>query len=350
LACLLVCTISAFGQLRLLENQNLQNDGARYLIIDVPGATEGTTPTGINSAGEITGYFVDELGWHDFVFTPDGRPIQKFDPPGSVQTFTGGINSQGTVVGYYKDAQFLAHGFLRTRQGVITKFDLPSGWQPASFGSAGPAINDSGQVVGSLSGPDGIDGYVLPLGGQFTLFRALGKDTFANGLSASGAIAGYYYTVKQPITFSFHGYVRDANGAITPFDFPSSAQTLVLSNSINSAGAVTGYYQTADSVSHGFVRDHNGAFTSFDVPGAKGTGPWDMAINDAGRITGTYVDSNSVSHGFVRDAGGSITTFDPPGSVTTYPVAINSAGVVVGVFIDSNGIYHGFVRIPPAIR
>src|SRR5262249_7869881 len=42
------------------ENLEPQKDPAHYFVIDVPGASEGTYPTDMNSAGEVVGYFVDE--------------------------------------------------------------------------------------------------------------------------------------------------------------------------------------------------------------------------------------------------------------------------------------------------
>src|SRR5207245_1140080 len=95
---------------------------------------------------------------------------------------------------------------------------------------------------------------------------------------------------------------------ITSFDVPGAIDTFP--TSINPAGVITGSY--FDSVGfHGFVRDARGAITSFDPPGSIRTNP--ASINPAGEITGRYGDSGGV-HGFVRDRRGVITSFDPPGS------------------------------------
>jgi hypothetical protein len=56
---------------------------------------------------------------------------------------------------------------------------------------------------------------------------------------------------------------------------------------------------------HGFLRVANGTITPFDAPGAgtAGTsllpGTDSASINDSGDITGTYVDANGLVHGFV---------------------------------------------------
>ena len=55
---------------------------------------------------------------------------------------------------------------------------------------------------------------------------------------------------------------------IINFDPPGSLQTEPLS--INSAGAVTGYYSDGSAL-HGFLREPDGSFTAFDPPGATAT-------------------------------------------------------------------------------
>jgi hypothetical protein len=56
-----------------------------------------------------------------------------------------------------------------------------------------------------------------------------------------------------------------------------------ISNGINPAGTTVGVYVDASNVIHGFVRDPNGAITPFDAPGAN-QGTWGYNINPAGAI------------------------------------------------------------------
>src|SRR5260221_6154981 len=62
---------------------------------------------------------------------------------------------------------------------------------------------------------------------------------------------------------------------------------------------------------------HAATFTTFDVPGIRGI--LVQSINTAGAITGFYADANYVVHGFLRARDGTLTTFDVPGAVHTYP-------------------------------
>ena len=55
----------------------------RFTTIDPPGSTL-TSPSGINPAGLITGYYVDSRGqYHGFLRAADGT-FTTIDPPGSV--------------------------------------------------------------------------------------------------------------------------------------------------------------------------------------------------------------------------------------------------------------------------
>ena len=99
--------------------------------------------------------------------------------------------------------------------------------------------------------------------------------------------------------FTLHGFLRAPDGTITTFDVPVAAGNRA--NSINPAGAITGYYEVFDGTSfnvHGLLRAPGGTITTFDVPGATIT--WASSINPAGAITGFYSDASGHDHGFVR--------------------------------------------------
>ncbi len=127
------------------------------------------------------------------------------------------------------------------------------------------------------------------------------------------------------------------------FDVPGATGTAGVS--INSAGAVTGYYY--DPQTHGFLRSPNSEITTFDESGAASTCPF--GINDSGAITGQYLDAANNSHGFVRAANGVITPFDIPNSSQTYPYSINNEGTITGIYYAGTGgntAIFGFLRYP----
>ena len=135
---------------------------------------------------------------------------------------------------------------------------------------------------------------------------------------------------------------------IITFDVPgagtrSSQGTVPMS--INPAGTITGYYVDAGSIFHGFVRDKDGIITPFDA-GPNFTTP--ISINPSGEIAGYYFDVNFRGHGFVRDKDGTITSFDVlgAGSNGTFPASINPRGEITGSYSDASNVSHGFLREP----
>ena len=73
----------------------------------------------------------------DYTFT-------RLDPPGSIRTETQGINSCGEIVGFYEDAEHIVHGFLLIGR-EYTVFDVPV---PGTTWTQGSGINDSREIVG----------------------------------------------------------------------------------------------------------------------------------------------------------------------------------------------------------
>jgi len=260
---------------------------------------------------------------HGFLREPDGEFIE-FEAPGAgttpslpcqpygVQgTIPGNINPVGEIAGIILDANNVYHGFVRTHHGKFATFDPP----------------------GAGTGP----------------FQGTWV-SFAAGLTAQGTTTGWYIDEA----YSYHGYVRTADGKITTFDGPGEGVQFTIAASSNSQGATVGIYLDAANLFHGFLRTKEGKITTIDVPFA-GTGAYQgtqlEANNDEGVIAGNYIDANGANHGFVLTPDGRITTFDPPGAGAgpgqgTVPYYIGVTGAITGFFIDANGVSHGFLRTP----
>jgi hypothetical protein len=73
----------------------------------------------------VTGTYLDGGGSaHGFVRTPDGT-VTKFDAAkGATDTVPQAINIDGTIAGYYTTDT--PHGFVRTADGTVTTFDVPN--------------------------------------------------------------------------------------------------------------------------------------------------------------------------------------------------------------------------------
>src|SRR5262245_36031183 len=79
-----------------------------FTTIDVPGASS-TLPRGINSRGDIVGFYGVGGAFHAFLFH-EGT-FTDIDVPGAAFTRPRSINPQGDVVGFYGTGS-VSHGFL----------------------------------------------------------------------------------------------------------------------------------------------------------------------------------------------------------------------------------------------
>src|ERR1700674_3559593 len=95
-----------FAALLLIATVSLALAQGTYTQIDYPGAS-WTYAEGIDSAGDIVGYYVDTVGEHGFLLSGGG--YTSIDYPGAKYTVASGINDNGQVVGGTLD---LAVGFL----------------------------------------------------------------------------------------------------------------------------------------------------------------------------------------------------------------------------------------------
>lgn len=321
-----------------------------FVTIDVSGAL-GTLGVSINSAGDIAGTFIDlHREHHGFVRTRDGS-ISTFDAAaagGGVGqgTFVGSMNDAAEISGSFVDASNARHGFLRSRDGTITAFDPgPHQTFPAGINSGGTI---AGRYIGAtpfLPGGGGgvwFHGFVRSRDGTVTTFDVSPVGTFQtnpSSISSRGEVTGWFIGATR----MSRGFVRAPDGTITTFDAaPDASQTFP--SSINARGTIAGHYSDAALVQHGFIRTRDGTITTFDAPDAA-SATVAGGINDAGLVTGVYIDANHIEHGFVRTADGTITTLDVPGAQSTVPAGSSTSGAITGYYV-ANGVAHGFLFRP----
>jgi probable HAF family extracellular repeat protein len=116
-------------------------DNGTFSNIDFPGAQE-TKPMGINDFSQVVGNYFDGKTEHGFL--DDGGSFVYFDIPGAIATRNTGINDYGQIVGFYNDVSGHSHGFLLT--------PIP-GSTPAPSRRVG--VNDTVRLLRSIanSGP-----------------------------------------------------------------------------------------------------------------------------------------------------------------------------------------------------
>jgi hypothetical protein len=311
-----------------------------FIVFDVPGsACEAsfvacTTTAGINDEGTVVGSYSDaNQAYHGFLRKADGTFL-NIDVPGSTCTteFSActtptAINSAGTVAGYYCDA-VNCYGFLRDRDGSVTTF-LPTG----SVFLFVTAVNSEGAVTGSYCNASGVcSAFVRDHHGNITAFEAPGAVNGTSGASINdqGDIVGLYLDAN----YASHGFLRDCHGQITQLS-PTGA-AYVYSASINDQREIVGYYQDAAYNNYGFLRSAWGEYTAV-------TG-FPVAINRCSLIAGQLGEPGEAgTEGFYRDRDGYITNFLPPNALYITVAGLNQHGSITGSFIDSAYLQHGFI-------
>jgi hypothetical protein len=194
---------------------------------DPPGSTNTEIPTtSINDAGVVTGdYWVcsadlSSCTVHGFIRKANGKYI-SFDVPGAGPdgysgegTYPQGINALGDVSGIYVDVDFVYHGFVRSAEGRITTFDVPTKCTRTTSPPADCAYNG----------------------------------TYAGGINLLGRVVGTYYGEDG----NPHGFWRDADGSIARFDVPG-AEYFTSPGAINDSGHITGFVYDPNIVVHGIL-------------------------------------------------------------------------------------------------
>lgn len=117
------------------------------------------------------GYYSDASGvFHGFLRSRDGT-ISTFDVSGAGTgpgqgTFPENINGGGAITGQYVDASGVNHGFLRTRDGDITTFDVSAAGTSSGQGTIPTSNNPANAITGfyfdANGAPDGGGGGVAP--------------------------------------------------------------------------------------------------------------------------------------------------------------------------------------------
>jgi PEP-CTERM motif len=267
--------------------------GVQSPFVTDPTLTGVINLLGINNSGTIAGF---DNGVTNAGFTltlPHAFTVVNF--PRAASTQVTGINGAGDLSGFYVDTSGNTHGFTRIG-GSFATVDNP---HSTVFNQA-LGINNSNETVGyfapTATGTPGDIAY-SQTGGSFTNINALLPANFnsqAVGINSTATpwIVGFY----QPdvgLTTS-PGFV-DEGGTIITLDPFSSTFTQALG--VNDLGEIVGSYVGADGNQHGYI-DDNGAFTSFDPPGSASTTI--NGVNDKGDIVGFYTNpTTDTVDGFV---------------------------------------------------
>ena len=263
---------------------------------------------GINSAGEIAGYFGSGAPGHPnkgYTTTPPYTSFTNENFPGSVQTQVTGINNVGTTVGFWSNTNLGApldanFGFV-DQGGTFTNVNNPNtAATPPTFNQL-LGVNDSNVAVGFYT-------------------------------DAAGVTHGYTYNIAAK-TFS------------TDINDPNAVGNTTAA-AINNAGEIAGFYTDGANVFHGFI-DNGGTFTTLDAAGATDTSL--LGLNNLGEAVGFDILPDMTMHGIVCSVSNLTCqqVDDPLGIGTTTINGLNDKGQLVGFYV--NGVADntiGFVADP----
>ena len=259
--------------------------------------------------------------------------------PGS--TYAMGINNKGHVVGWYGtptdpldpcecDEKF--HGFVLI-DGRYTPINVDGAYYTTALG-----INDAGQIVGNGYGPSFADGYLRQANGQITPILGAGSGsniTQARAINNAGTIVGYWHPNPAP-GYQVHGFIMPGGGAPQTMD---SGLRFTSLEGISNAGVVVG--NGSDESTTLIFTWTNGALAQVANPFGQPASAY--GVNTSGEIVGTYSGGSfTLQDGLAGD-------FNCPGALATYVYGMNDKGQIVGHYYMDATTSHGFYTPPVAL-
>jgi probable HAF family extracellular repeat protein len=227
--------------------------------------TEEVDSYGINNNGVVTGDYIESDGvtWHGFYCKLNTKgacgKVTNIDDTSSGATKTQGygINSSGEIVGYYLNSSGLDQGFLY-KGGTFTDIG------PSGDISIANGINDKGLIVGGYTdSSSGVQYGFLYDGTTYTQLApsgCAGTTTAAWGINNKDWITIYCINTSG-VYDSF--LTKDKGKTFKKIDVPNATQSVV--HTINNAGNIVYTIFDSSGYAHG-VLYYGGKYTQFDDP------------------------------------------------------------------------------------
>jgi hypothetical protein len=265
-----------------------------YKEISYPTANS-TVASGINDSNQIVGWYESQTEQNPqaYLYDYSSDTYTNINPPGSVTAMGAGINDSGVIAGSYSTTGYVK-GFI-FQNGKYTDVVYPDSSQQ---GTQLWAINNHGVAVGTYiitnsAGSRQSFGFIFDKGKYTKLDVSGSNNTLPNGINDSGEVVGGY-TKPNGDSYGF----TYLNGKYTTFNYPGTTGVSGLSG-INNDGALVGSY-AKDGISYGFEL-FKGKYTTLNYPGPNGapTFTGTSAINKD-----QYIVGSSSSGGFPQDFTG----------------------------------------------
>lgn len=255
---------------------------------------------------------------------------EQIDVPGASETYIFGIDTAGDMVGYYGDISG-SHGFLLSN-GVLTTLDVAGATFTYAIG-----INDRGKIVGGSSSGGFI--YDIPTSTYAVRSPAGFGAINAQAINNAGVVVGTAWNQQQ---FRSTGFELSGHELLK---IPPHSAISSYGSSINNLGNIVGIvgWNPQDHANSFLCSQGN---CKEILSGLRN--PQAYGINDSGEIVGGYDPvSGQQPSGFVNQSG-KTTQLQFPGQSGTFALGVNNHGEVVGFFTDSDNSIHGFSWTPPS--
>jgi hypothetical protein len=302
-----------------------------YKMIEAtPPGTTSPYPSAVNKSNAVVGETTAADGTTQGFELKGGKYTTIIVPGSNGFTRANGINDSGVVVGdFFLNSDNAYHGYLMKGK-KFTQYDVQLGTLSTSLF----AINNAGNMAGSVGANGQPNQGFVDIGGNVTEFMANGQSTYAYSINSSNQVAGDYYDSNgYP-----HCFYRDASGTISLINAPNTYLTACFG--INDGGEIAGIWVDFSGQIHGFL-DTAGAFTELPFY-------WATSLNNAGSVVGIYLgpgSANGVQFGFLAEpkAFASYASVQLSGAQSTAIYGINDKKSMVGTYTDGGGASHGLL-------
>jgi hypothetical protein len=258
--------------------------------------------------------------------------------PAASGTFAYAINDTGEIVGYITGGQCTVTSD-QTSCGFI---DVKGKFTTVACELVGATdffdVSNAGEIVGAASVIGGVVGIIWEANEACAALGAFGSSTTEAWGVVGQDVVGYYVDSAGNFQgFSYSGTAQTYKN----ISCPGWADTRAFG--MNAAGLIVGDVAKSTGGPFSAMIYDDGKCTIFDYPKAASTSA--RGINKSDQVSGWYTDSAGKTHGFVK-TGSTFTELNYPESIGTLAYHLNDQGQVAGWYEDTKKVDHGFIATP----
>lgn len=199
------------------------------------------------------------------------------------------------------------------------------------------ALNDHGQVAGSIGGPGKGRAVIWDADDVLThLATPKGYSSLAMDINNAGQVCG---TLRDPNNIR-RACFWDSDGRM--YDIGTLGGRVSAAQRLNNNGQVVGLSQTSNNTTHTFLWSKERGIVGLDTPGSGHSYP--LGINKNGQVVGELSTSGGKRHAFVwQEETGMVDIHDRLRGTESVASGINDAGQIIGQYMTGNNLSRAFV-------